>query len=101
MSGPSAVSENAAREQLRAERNLHLVSDDEEGWPIQKVSPGVYGFTYSPSTEAVPLYAKRTFQVFEAHKLADGETHLVGFVKPSEAAILRAGVDFIECNLYP
>jgi hypothetical protein len=101
MSGETAISDNAAREKLRAERNLHPVSDAEEGAPIQLVSAGVYGFTYSPGTEAVPLYAKRTFQVFETHKLADGETHLIGFLKPSEAATLRAGVDFLDCNLYP
>lgn len=95
------MSDETARVQLRDERGLRLLKETEEGNPIQTVPPGVYGFTYSPGTEGMPLYNKRTFQMFEAHKLADGETHLIGFLKPAEAATLNAGVDFLDCNLYP
>jgi len=91
----------AGRERLRAERRLELVSERQEGAPIDLVKNGTYGFTYSPGTEGVPLYQKPLTQTFEIHKTADGALHVVGFLTESEAARLEQGRDFIEVKLYP
>jgi hypothetical protein len=93
--------QDVIREQLRAERKLRLIPVDEEGSPIDRVLAGVYGFSHSPGTEGLPLYATRTFQIFEVHKLADGQVHLVGYMSKSDANVLRTGDQPFEARLYP
>jgi hypothetical protein len=88
-------------EALRAEHGVRLVTEEEEGFGIAKVPPGVYGFSYAPSTEEIPLFCKKTFQSFEVHKLADGSEHLIGFVTPKEAIDLEMGNKAAEIRLYP
>ncbi len=93
--------QDATREQLRIERKLRLIASDQEGSPIERVPPGAYGFSHSPGTEGLPLYAQRTFQIFEVHKLADGQVHLVGYMTKPDADTLRAGNQQFEAKLYP
>lgn len=91
------------REQLRAKRNLRLVTTDEAGSAIDLLPGGVFGFTYSPSTEGVPLFTNQTFQIFEVHKLADETAHFIGFMTPAEAKALETGggADSVDLKLYP
>mgnify|MGYP000057404001 CR=1 FL=1 len=93
---------NTDREQLRAERKLRLIEESEMGSPIELVPKGVYGFTYSPNTEGVPLFAKHTFQVFEVRKLADESVHYIGYMTPEEAKALASNVEqALDLKLYP
>ena len=93
---------NTDREQLRAERKLRLIETEEAGNSIEMSPKGVFGFTYSPNTEGVPLFPKHTFQVFEVHKLADETVHFIGFMTPEEAQKLAANAEeAVDLKLYP
>ena len=86
-------------EQLRAQNGLRALEIAEEGSAAERLPNGIYGYTYSPS-EAVPLFAKKTWHSFEVHKLADGSRYLVGFVTRKEAASIRSGAQ-AEITLFP
>ena len=86
-------------QELRARQRVRALETAEEGTAAEQVSSGVYGYTYSPS-EAVPLFAKKTWHSFEVHKLADGSIYLVGFVTPKEAESVRSGAQ-AEITLFP
>jgi hypothetical protein len=95
------MTEEGARERLRAERKLEPVDERQEGSPIDLVKNGTYGFTYSPGTEGMPLFRNRLAQGFEVHKTADGALHIVGFLSDAEAAQVDWGEESLEVNLYP
>ena len=85
-------------------RTLHHVREltpEEEGSSIARLPKGVYGFTYSPGQDEIPVFAHKSYHSFEVHKLEDGSEHIVGYVKPSEAAALETGQQNIEIILYP
>ena len=86
-------------EQLRTQRELRALEAAEEGTTAERLPNAVYGFTYSPS-EAVPLFAKKTWHSFEVHKLADGSQYLMGFVTSKEAESVRRGGQ-AEITLFP
>lgn len=87
-------------EQMRKTSGLRPVSGDHEGAPLASLPEYVYGFTYSPVNESTPLYAKRTVQSFEIHKLNAGIVKLVGFLTPADAAASERG-DASDVKLYP
>lgn len=89
------------REQLRAGRKLHLISDPDAGSSIEIAPRAVYGFTYSPQTEGSPMFSKQTYQVFEIHKLGSGDVHLIGYMTPAHAEALASGKEPAEVRLYP
>ena len=80
------VSGEAARETLRGEHDVRLVTAAEEGSAAEVLPPGVYGFTGSPVL-ASPLFAVRRYRNFEVHRLATGVC-LIGFVASAAAAEL-------------
>ena len=67
-------------EELRTQRGLRLVTEAEEGAPLDGLPNGVYGFTYSLGLGSTPLFGKHTFQAFELHKLHDGSVGVAGYV---------------------
>ena len=75
---------DAAREALRREHNVRVVTSDLEGFAAEKLPDGVYGFTASPAL-ASPLFAVRYYRNFEIHRLANGVTAVIGFVTAGEA----------------
>ena len=87
-------------EELRAQRGLRLVTEAEEGAPLDGLPNGVYGFTYSLGLGSTPLFAKNTFQAFELHKLHDGTVELAGYLEESGAAALAGGDLSSEIHLY-
>lgn len=89
------------RDKLRAERKLRLVQDNEAGEPIEFAPSSVYGFTYSPGTDGLPVFARQTFQIFEVHKLADGSVHYVGYMTEEDATALNSATDAVDLKLYP
>ena len=86
-------------EQLRARDGLRPLETAEEGLAVERLPNGIFGFTYSPS-EAVPLFAMKSWHSFEVHKRADGSQHLVGYVTHVEADSVRAGRK-AEITLFP
>jgi hypothetical protein len=89
-----------ALESLRERNDVRLVEDKEIGFGLDHLPNGVYGFTCAPQKEA-PLFEKKTFRSFEAHKLADGAIHIVGFVTEEEAAQLASADYSGSVKLYP
>ena len=81
-SDQTATSEQDA---LRAANQVRLVSGAEEGTGVNALPPGTYGFTYSPGLPNAPLFAVRRYRSYETHKLASGDTFLIGFVTPRAA----------------
>ncbi len=99
----NAATSNTAsdREKLRAERKLRPLNRAEEGSAIDLLAGGVYGFTYSPGTEGVPLYSNWTFQCFEAHKLFNGSLHLLGYLSDADFQAFESSKATTELKLYP
>lgn len=88
-------------EDLRKQHNLRPITAEEDGDAIAKLPNGIYGFTSSPGLPDTPVYGKRIYQGFEMHKRGDGSMHLLGFLSPRDAALLRAGKQFVDIQLYP
>src|SRR5215831_166354 len=86
-------------DQLRTQRGLRPLEAAEEGTAAERLPDGVFGFTYSPS-EAVPLFAKKTWHSFEVHKHADGSHHLVGYVSRTDFESVDGGRQ-AEITLFP
>jgi hypothetical protein len=86
---------------LRDPRKLTLVTDELEGAPLGSLPDNIYGYSYSPVNESTPLFARRTFQVFEVHKLERGEVHILGYLTPKEAQLIADGKEPLDLKLYP
>ncbi len=84
------------QEPLRAAHGVRVVTDREEGTPLNALPGGVYGYTYSPGLPNAPLFAARRYRAYEIHKLPDGETFLVAFADPDSERQLTSGG---ECSI--
>lgn len=89
------------REKLRAERKLRLIEKSEAGSGYEFVPDGVYGFTYSPGSDGVPVFVQHTFQCFEVHKLGDSTFHFIGYMTEDDANALNAATEPVDLKLYP
>lgn len=76
--------------QLREQYGLRVVSDAEEGTGVNALPGGVYGYTYSPGLPNAPLFAARRYRCYEIHKLADGDTFIVGYADAATAQQIAA-----------
>ena len=74
-----------AQETLRQTHGVRVVTVGEEGSGVDALTPGVYGFTYSPGLHNAPLFATRRYRSYETHKLASGQIFLIGFATPDVA----------------
>ena len=90
----------AARDRLRRDHRVRLVTAEEEGYGVNRLPAGVYGFTYAPLGE-MPLFRKESYHSFEVHKTSDGQWHLIAFVTVGEADAGRAARSQLEIHLYP
>jgi len=88
-------------EELRAKNQVRALSDEEEGLGIDRQLSGVYGFTYSPAEENFPLFKTKILRSFEAHKLPDGSSVLVGFATEGDSLKLGTGRESVSVSLYP
>jgi hypothetical protein len=94
------VSSETAREALRRDHGVRLVTSAEEGSAADALPPGVYGFTGSPVL-ASPLFAVRRYRNFEVHRVTDG-VRLIGFVSPAAASELAHPTsDILTLKVYP
>jgi hypothetical protein len=86
---------------LREAHRVRVVSEAEEGSGLNRLPVSVYGFTYSPGIDEAPLFAKRSFRSYEAHKLANGEVTLVGFASAESARQLTTSTEDIQLQVQP
>src|SRR5690606_21928264 len=93
------LSADSAREALRREHGVRLVTSAEEGFAASDLPEGVYGFTSSPAL-AAPLFATKRCRNFEVHRLPNGPA-VIGFVTPAEAAQLRSSEEPVTLRLHP
>jgi hypothetical protein len=94
------VSSEAAREALRREHGVRLVSPVEEGASVESLPAGTYGFTGSPLL-ASPLFAARRYRNFEVHRLPTGPA-VIGFVTAADAAKLtQTQHEALTVRIYP
>lgn len=85
----------------RAEHNVRVVTEEEAGTPVDRITPGVYGYSYSASFDnPVPVFVKPAFQAFEYHRLPGGEVAVLGCVRPKDGELLEKG-EFVPLRLYP
>ena len=85
----STVTQDQARQRFRAEHQVHLVSELDEGSSFAQLPAGVYGFTYAPATET-PVFQHHSYHSFEVHRLPDGSGRMIAFCSPEDAAKLRS-----------
>lgn len=88
------------RDAIRVRNSVRVITGMEEGYPIDRLSGGVYGFSYSPASDSVPLFAKRSLSSFEIHKTAGGSVQVLGYVTSKEAGAFAAG-QVQDIQLYP
>ena len=96
----SNVATTAGVETLRNERKLRLVTKEEEGFNVYQLPNGVYGFTFAPGLQEVPLYSKRPFHSYEIQRLSNGEIHTIGFVTPAIAEAIK-GKESTQALIFP
>lgn len=89
------------QEALRAAHQVRLVEDSEEGFGVDALPQGIYGFTYSPALPNAPMFRTRRFRSFETHKRADGEILIVGFVSQAEALACNTSREELQLRLQP
>jgi hypothetical protein len=88
-------------ETLRTQHQVRPLTSQEEGTAIGALSSGVYGYTCAPGFDEVPVFSKRTYHSFEAHKAADGAEYLIGFVTLEEAKNLELREPGAAIRLFP
>ncbi len=87
-------------ETLRAMNQVKQMEIKDEGFSVDRLPGGVYGFTYAPQQES-PMFQKKNYRNFEVHKLADNSIQMVGFVTQEEAGQLSSASENIKVNFYP
>ena len=99
---PKPLSQEIIRrfEELRDERGLRAVSEEEDGTGVDKLPAGVYGFTYSPAEENFPLFRARELRTYESHKLKDGSVILLGFLTAEDAEKLETASQSETIHLF-
>jgi hypothetical protein len=70
---------------IRDAHGVRLVSEAEEGTGVNALPGGVYGYTYSPGLTNAPLFMTRRYRSYETHKLASGETFVIGYADTDTA----------------
>lgn len=85
----------------RAEHNVRVVTEEEAGTPIDRITNGVYGYSFSASFDTPsPVFVQPAFQAFEYHRLPNGDVAVLGCVRPEDGAKLEKG-EFVTLRLYP
>lgn len=75
---------------LRSTHKLRPVTPAEEGTGVDALPAGVYGFTYSPGLLNAPLWSVRRYRTYEIHKVAGGDTFVIGFASAGDARSLAS-----------
>lgn len=91
----------ADQESLRTAHDVRLVEPAEEGFGVDALPAGVYGFTYAPGLVNAPLFAQRRYRSYEIHKLKSGEVFIVAFASPDAPAQLATATADVALQLLP
>ena len=91
----------ADQESLRGAHQVRVVTDAEEGYGVDALPGGVYGFTYSPGLANAPLFAVRRYRSYETHKLPSGEVFVIGFAKADVARALSTSEAEMSLQIHP
>lgn len=94
------VTGDMSRERFRSEHKVRLVRPDEDGFSLFKLPPGVYGFTYAPTTET-PVFERQSFHSFEVHRLPDSSGRLLVYVSAEDLAQLNGREKLFSVTGYP
>lgn len=94
------TTETGTAEVLRQKRGLRALEAEEEGMRAADLPDGIYGFTWSPSFESTPLFARRSFRTFEFHKLANGTIEVIGYLTEPDAS-RAGGLESGSVDIYP
>jgi hypothetical protein len=89
------------RHELRNANGVRLIGPEEESAPLEECPEGVFGWTNSPVTGAIPLFHNRIFRAFEVHRLPDGTARYIGYLTPEESAKVQEGKQTVEVKLFP
>jgi len=88
-------------ETLRSRHQVRPLRPEEEGRAARDLPSGVYGCTYSPGLDEVPVFSQKKYHSFEVHKAADGIEYLIGFVTSAEAENIAALREGAAIRLFP
>lgn len=104
MANPVIVSTAAssgleARSALRAAHRVRLIEPAEEGFAVEQLPDGVFGFTYSPAI-AAPMFMVHRYRTYEMHRIAGGEAIIIGFVPAAEAARVSSATEPVDIALF-
>ena len=81
--------EELARRDARAEHGVRSLYPLEEGFGLDQLPNGIFGFTFSPGSADAVVFRRNRAEAFEIHKLGDGSTVLLGYVPPEVAATIQ------------
>jgi hypothetical protein len=95
------IEDTAEQAGLREAHRVRLVTSEEEGTGLNRLPPSVFGFTYSPGIDEAPIFTKRSFRSYEAHKLADVDVTLIGFTSAESARQLTTSTEDISLQVQP
>jgi len=99
--GPTADSASGTIEALRARHQVRPLNAQEEGQAAHALPAGVYGYTYSPGLDQVPIFAQKKYHTFEVHRAIDGAEYLIGFATAAEAAEIELAKEGALIRLFP
>lgn len=88
------------REAFRKKYNVSIVASEMEGTSVLRQPDGVYGFTTAPASDEMPLFSKPVYRCTELIRTAE-EILIVGYLNPSEAELVEAGLEPATATLYP
>ena len=91
----------ADQESLRVAHGVQLVEGVEEGYGVNALPGGRYGFTYSPGLPNAPLFAVRRYRSYEIHKLPGGDTFIIGFATAEAARQLSTAAGEMAVQIHP
>ena len=81
--------EELARRSARAEHGVRSLYPLEEGFSLDRLPNGIFGFTFSPGRADAVVFRRNRAEAFEIHKLGDGSTVFLGYVAPDVASTIR------------
>ena len=86
LTNPEPLSKEVQQEfeKLRSAHNLRPLTEVDSGSGVNRLSNGVFGFTYSPCEDNFPLFNARDLRSFEGHKPENESVFLLGFLTPEE-----------------
>jgi hypothetical protein len=79
----------AKRQILRAQHQVRPLSLLDDGFGLNKLQDGVYGFAMLPVSRDSPVLRATQPGLFEIHKTLEGAIQIVGFTSPAATAALR------------